>query len=402
MKIDIKILATAIFLVVLMISCDEAMESREPSGNDQSVPSAVSNVQVTNLPGKALFTYSVPEDKNLLFIKAEYQLPSGKSREVTASFYKDSLLVEGFIDTLEHEVKIYSVSRNNVESAPFVVTVKPLEAPVWKVFKSLEVQNTFGGFNVSANNPDEEEVSIYIMKRNAFNQFDVDNRMSVFTSEDDILAKIRGLDTLAYDFRIFVKDKWGNSTDTVAQVVEPIFETQLDPVGFRAFVLPGDAPQVPNGARLEYAWDNRLGWPWTSFTHQVNGGPEPHIITFDMGVEAKLSRLWIRAYPELNPQQFYFLTSLRKFEVWGSVSPNLSGALDESWTLLGSYEVEKPSGTSYGQDSALDREVASAGWDFEVDLDAPKIRYIRIRCLENWAGGTAQSINELRIYGDPR
>jgi hypothetical protein len=50
----------------------------------------------------------------------------------------------------------------------------------------------------------------------------------------------------------------------------------------------------------------------------------------------------------------------------------------------------------------LDRQVASAGFNFEIPLDAPKVRYLRIRCLENWAGGTAQSINELTVYGDPR
>jgi hypothetical protein len=56
----------------------------------------------------------------------------------------------------------------------------------------------------------------------------------------------------------------------------------------------------------------------------------------------------------------------------------------------------------YGTDSAEDQATGAAGFDFEIDLSAPKARYLRIRCLENFAGGTAQSINELKVYGDPR
>jgi hypothetical protein len=126
------------------------------------------------------------------------------------------------------------------------------------------------------------------------------------------------------------------------------------------------------------------------------------MITFDMGITAKLSRIWIRPFPELNPQQFYFLTTMKRFEVYGSTSPSASGALDNSWTLLNSYEVIKPSGTAYGKDTDLDRQIASAGFDWEIRLDAPKVRYLRIRCLENFAGGTAQNINEITVYGDPR
>ena len=184
------------------------------------------------------------------------------------------------------------------------------------------------------------------------------------------------------------------------QIIKPLYETQLDPAKFAGFVLPGDAPQVTNGARLEYAWDERLGWPYTSFTNQVPGGPGPHMITYNMGATAKLSRVWIRPYPE--GTRWYYLTTMKRFEIWGSTSPSLNGALDNSWKLLGTYTLKKPSGLPYGTDSAEDQATAAAGFDWEVDLNSPKVRYIRIRCLENFAGGTAQSINELKIYGDPR
>jgi hypothetical protein len=272
-----------LFGIMAVVSCEEDLQFREPIGGDTSIPSMVSNVNVENLPGKAKLSYTLPNDQNLLYVKAVYTIATGKTLEAQTSYFNNSLIVEGFADTNEHEVKIYSVSRNNIKSEPVLVKVKPLESPIWKVFKSISVTNAFGGYNLSAANPDTANVSIIVMKKNAFNEFEVDNQKSVFTSVKDITSKVRGLDTTRYEFQVFVKDRWGNSTDTTTKAIKPLFETELPKSGFRAFTLPGDAPQVTNGARLEYAWDGLLGWPYVSFTHQVNGGPNPHIITFDTG-----------------------------------------------------------------------------------------------------------------------
>lgn len=379
------------------LSCKEDADFREPSVDDGSVPEVVSNVNVENLAGKAKITYKLPNDKKLLYVKAIYKLANGSDFEAKSSYYKDTLLVEGFADTEEHEVRLYSVSRSEVASEPLVVKVKPLEAPFKKVFKTIAVIDAFGGYNLKADNATRDNISIMVMRKNAFNQFEVDNFKSIFTRTDEILSKIRGLDTVKQDLAIFVKDKWGNSSDTLYHAIKPIYEAKLDKSKFRALVLPGDAPQVTNGASLPYAWDGRLGWPYTSFTHQINGGDGPHMVTFDTGVLSKLSRIWIRPFPE--GTRFYYLSTMKRFEIYGSDNPNLTGALDASWRLLGSYEVKKPSGLPYGNDNAEDQATGAAGFSWEIDLAAPKVRYIRIRCLENWGGGTAQSINELDVYG---
>lgn len=383
-----------------IVSCNKDLEKHEPVSNDPTVPAQVTNISVTNSEGKATITYSVPKDPHLLYVKAVYNMTNGKEAEAKASYYANSLTLQGFADTLEHNVKVFSVSRSNVASAPLTVKVKPLEAPIWKVFRSIQVSNAFGGYNLTAVNSTRADLSILVTRKNVFNEYEADNSKSVYTNTDSVLSKVRGLDTSDHRFGFVVKDRWGNKTDTMYHNIKPLFEAQIDPAKFRAFVLPGDAPQVTNGASLEYAWDGRLGWPYTSFTNQVPGGPNPHMITFDMNATAKLSRIWIRPYPEGN--RYYYLTTMKRFEIWGSTNPSLSGALDASWTLLGSYTVKKPSGLPYGNDSAEDQATAAAGFDWEVDLNAPKVRYIRIRCLENFAGGTAQSINELKVYGDPR
>ena len=400
MKIFGNKLYIALFLAIFAgTACDKELEFRSPLGTDGSVPGQVSETKVISLPGKVKITYKVPTDPNLAYVKAEFQLKSGEMFETKTSVYNDTLTVEGFADTLEHEVKLYSVSKSEVASAPITINVKALEPPFLEVFKSLKIVNAFGGYNLLAQNTAKESIAILVMKRNDFKQFEVDNFRSVRTRVEEVISKIRGLDTVNQEMAVFVKDKWGNCSDTIYTTIKPIFEQQFSPQNFRGYVLPGDAPQVYNGARLEYAWDGRLGWPWTSFTHQIDGGPNPHMITFDMGIKGKISRIYIRPFPE--GTRYYYLTTMKRFEIYGSVSPSVNGSLDNSWTLLGTFENKKPSGLPYGNDSADDQAIAAAGFNYEIDVTKPEVRYIRVRYLENFAGGTAQSINEIKIFGSP-
>ena len=396
--------ALACGLTIINIACNKSLETHGPIDDDTTVPGQVTNIKVENGNGKATITYDLPKSSNLLYVRATYKLSTGQQNESTASYYSNSIEVVGFADTNEHDITLTSVSRAGVESAPLTVKVKPLIAPIWQVFNDLNIVNAFGGFNLSSLNPSKEKLSILVLKKNALNEYEVDNDMSVFTDVDSILSKIRGLDTLDYTFGFYVGDRWGNMTDTLFQTVKPIYETELSTANFRDATLNGDAPQWNNGeTRVEYMWDGRIGWPWTAFTPQ-SWGSQPHMVTFNTGVMAKISRIWILPYWEWvgGQKAYYYLTTMKNFEIWGSDNPNPNGDLDNTWKLLGTYELKKPSGLPYGTENATDLATAEAGFSWEVDLSAPKVKYLRIRCQENFAGGTAMSINEIKVFGDPR
>lgn len=383
-----------------VVGCGKDFNSHVPTGSGTAVPQKVSDITIKNGPGNAVISYKVPNDSQLLYVKAVYTLSKGNQAEVKASYFSNSLVVDGFADTLEHEVKIYSVSRSEVMSEAAVVKVKPELSPIWKLYNSIKVVAAFGGYNMTASNKTSADISINVLTPNAFREYEISINKSVYTNADTVISKIRGLDTVNYTYGFVVTDKWGNATDTLFKTFKPLYETEFSKSKFAALVLPGDAPQVTNGAAWNYAWDNKLGWPYTSFTAQSTGGTGPHMVTLDLGTTGKISRVWIRPFPE--GTRYYYLSTMRRFEIYGATAPSLNGALDNSWTLLGSYEVIKPSGLAYGTDNTADQTTAAAGFNWEVNLSAPKVRYLRIRCLENWAGGTAQSINELAVYGDPR
>ena len=54
-------------------------------------------------------------------------------RTVNASFYTDSLVVEGFPTKGEYDIELYSVSYGEVVSTPLVVKVSPDTPPYQKV-----------------------------------------------------------------------------------------------------------------------------------------------------------------------------------------------------------------------------------------------------------------------------
>ena len=139
----------------------------EPMGHDSTPPGQVSNVGVESLPGKVKLTYTLPGDPNLLYVKAVYRLNSGAMREIKASYYTNTMTLDGFGDTNVHDVQVYAVNRSEVASDPVTVQVQPQENPIWDVRRSMVVSNDFSGVHVKAENPARETVAIEIMRKDS-------------------------------------------------------------------------------------------------------------------------------------------------------------------------------------------------------------------------------------------
>ncbi len=388
----------AIALTTGLWACEEE-ETRLPYNQSMGTPGQVFEPIVENLPGKARITYSLPNDDDLLYIKAVYERSNGNQAEVKSSYFNNSLMVEGFADTLEHEVQLYAVNRGGEESEPVTVTIKPMEAPVWDVYKSLEALATFGGIQINALNPNREDVAILIMEKNEMGVWEADPN-SIYTSTDTIDYALRGMDTVEHEFALTVRDRWLNYTDTLFTNINPLYETGLPKSNYRGMSLPGDSPHHPSTS-MAGMWDGEImNWPAIYMTQATHSGP--HVITFDAGVEAKMSRIVIWDYPEyFNGRTYYYLGNLKEFEVWGSNDPPSDGSWD-NWHLLGTYNATKPSGLPFGQQSDEDYRIAVEGHNWVFDIAAPKVRYLRIRSTRNWGGSTYMAIGEIQIYGDPR
>lgn len=398
MKPYFNILMPVISLVLLVYSCGKVDSLNTPLSPNQGAPGIVTNVKVTNDSAKAIIRYTLPNSADIAYVKAVYQLTSGVTREVKASVYTNTLTVDGFGDTLVHEVKLYAVNKAEATSDPVTVIVKPLENPIWGVFRKLKVVPDFAGIRVISRNPSRFNIAIEILKDSLGQWFPY---TGIYTKTDSISSPVRGMDTIPVKLAFFVRDRFLNRTDTLFTTLTPYFETALPKNGYREFTLPGDAPSAWANNRVANLWDgNTEHWPGVNITKDEG---KPAVITFDIGKTAQLSRIVIWDYAEYvnSGRVFFYAGNPRLFEIWASPNPPLDGSWN-NWTLMATCEEVKPSGLAYGQNSAEDRTQGFAGFNWDLRADVSKMRYIRIKCNQNWAGSYFIALSEVQVYGDPR
>lgn len=186
----------------------------------------------------------------------------------------------------------------------------------------------------------------------------------------------------------------------------PIFvERELDRSMFKAVTLPGDASSNGGSGGIASMWDGaaRNDYGRVLFTDIGAGESSPQMVTFDLGLNVDLTKLII--YPFQEWYGYYVFSTLRDYEIYGSLSPNSNGALDASWTLLNSGTITKVSGGAKEVENSADIAAAQAGFTMPADpAVTTKVRYIRIRCLRNyegfWSGNSKAffSVSEVRAF----
>src|SRR5690554_2219694 len=87
-------------IVILFVGCDEAYKGVSMVDTDDIAPSPVSDVIIENISGGAILSYTLPNNDNLLYVLAEYSRQDGVVSEKKASYYHNSLTLEGFPDTI--------------------------------------------------------------------------------------------------------------------------------------------------------------------------------------------------------------------------------------------------------------------------------------------------------------
>jgi hypothetical protein len=378
--------------VLLCFACQEEFNKPLSAGKQ---PDAVTDYQIESLPGGARITFKVPNTEDLLYVKAEYELLSGIKRETKSSLYKNHLIVEGFGEEGEYDVTLYAVAKGEVESLPTPVKITTLTPPYISAYNSLTMAEGFGGINVAFKNEDEGNLVFQVMVVDSTNMWKP--VYTHYTKFVDGYFSVRGYDTIPTTFGVYVRDRWGNLSDTTIGVFKPLYEALIDKSRFVALKLPGDVWQAHSGAPslvIERVWNNDISTSNDCFHTTPNSGMPQHF-SFDMGQTVKLSRFKLFQ----RPSTVWTAGNPRIFELWGSNNPDLGGSWD-NWTKIESYTSVKPSGLPLGTNSAEDIELARVtGEDFDVPLITPPYRYYRWNTVETWANVTYISIAELTFWG---
>lgn len=389
------LLLTVTFLLS-MIQCSEE-HYVGPVNNDEA-PAQISGVEVTPLNGAARISYQLPDDPNLRYVKAIYEIRPGVEKESISSLYTNSILVDGFSDEKEYTVKLYTVSYGEKVSAnPVTVKVTPLISPLNVAYNSFTFTETFGGITVRFENNSAASLAVILFADSLGGLREVE---TYYTKSIKGQYSMRGFSDETRLFGAVIRDRWGNTSDTITQLLTPLFEQFIPKDLFQQVSLPTDTYEahITNGYMYQI-WDDRIapngGIP---VFHTKPGSGMPQWFTFDMGRTVQLSRykFWHRGGGATN--YAYALGGPRRWEIWGSAdAPDPTGSWD-GWTKLMDCESYKPSGP--GPATAEDLNYATnLGEDFDFPEGTPPVRYIRMKTLETWGLVDYIYIQELSFWG---
>ncbi len=383
-----KISLTAFTILLAAGACTS--DKLGPVEKDDIAPGVVHSLSVENLPGAAKITFELPVDKDLQYVKARYTTPGGVVRESKVSRYNRSITMEGFGDTSRYTVTLYTVDKSENVSQPVDITVKPLVPPIWTVRKTIVLAPDFGGVNVGFTNEGEKDLAIVVLSDDTLGQFSPLTTQYTKLKQGDFST--RNMPNKPTRFGVYLRDRWGNLSDTLITTLTPLFEEQLDRTKMHGEILPTDAP-IGHLGSIAGLFD---GNTQAGFYHSSDDARMPQWFTYDMGVTAKLSRLvWF-----MRPGFYYSLHNPKEVEIWGSNNPNPNGSFDDSWVLLTTNTQIKPSGLPEGQLSQADQDAAVAGHTVTFPLNTPKVRYIRFKTNKNWSNGTYVNFHEIKMWGD--
>lgn len=380
-------------LFCALFSCTE--KELLPVSNSLGKPDVVTDVVVQPLPGGAKLTYKIPNTEDLLAVKCIYHVTSGQEHEVSASFYENQILIQGFNDTLEHKATLYAVNRGQELSDPVSVIFKPLESPLSRAVKSVEIEADFGGARFSWDNEFKVPLNVEFLGPDSTGEM---STLNIMTSDiDNNVYNIRGYKSEPQKFSMIISDNYGNYSDTLSSVITPLFEEELDKKNMCIMRLKQDAAFAFWGTLDAYMIDDNL----STFGHTANN-VVPATFTVDLGCTAKLSRFTLHQRAMLDDGvtcTYYTQGNAKTIEVYTCDHlPSDDGDWSE-WTKIMDCEVEKPSGSPGLTVTDLDIEAARKGHDFSFDIDQPPMRYLRMKITTTWSGASYTAVAELDFYG---
>ncbi len=402
----------AVFLCLSFANCgDEDVNS--PRGTDE-VPAQIdiNTIRIKDLSGTSYIYYERPNDRNLKYVQAVYTLADGTERKFNASYFTDSIVVDGFPKEGEYDVKLYSVSYAEKRSEPVVVKVHPEQPPYEKVLTDCKVEDTFSGFRFISKDEVGTDLSIIFLKQ--LDNKDWEEISAYYTRKSNSLLHIvRGMESQETKIGIYATDKWGHKSDTTYVTVTPWYEIEIpkkNPL-WKNMALPGDAEMHSWGSSshiaVEKLWDGITvevagNDAWNTCYHTIPGTGLPKWSSIDLGAKYVFSRVVFHWRGGTTSSAFSNYTP-KVLEIYGSNNPTMSGEWDDSWTKLETFNIVREDGSQTPQsDMALtanEKLQAAEGYNLDFPVGIEAYRYVRLKIISTYGGLDYTAIGEMTLYG---
>jgi len=384
-------------ILLLLISIVVSCESEDKK--DTTPPGELTITSTEATYGGAIISYTLPNDDDILYVRADYTNGKGEAVFRTVSKHVNQIEVSGFVVEEDVTVSLTVVDENQNKSKAVEHEIRPLQSFIYLVQESIEIVPDLGGVQVSWENIEEKTVFIYL------HIADGDEEETRILSSSNATENIfvRGLEAKELGFSTKVEDFDGNITSLIEEgYYTPLFEEKINKDTWALVSNLSIDGNAYEGATVNF-WDDVVDTFETNSDNSYfiinrndNGGVLrwPLDIVIDLNKKVKINRfkIWQRAFWYNGPgdQPYYYQSeNLRSFDLFVSMDKS-------EWALLGSFQIEEPTNGDISQ-ALLDEAVA--GHNFNLDEISPEFRYLKFSITSNFGSDSFCHGSEISLFG---
>lgn len=389
------------FLSLFLITFLFLLGCNENENQDSTPPGSLTIESVTPTNGGGILTYSLPNDSDILFVRAEYTNSLGNDVYRVSSSHNNSIEIDGLNQNTPISVRLFVIDENENISEPTDVEFTPLPSFIYLVQESISISPTLGGVNIEWENIAEKTVYVHLHIVNAGEE-----EIRILSSDKEFEnISVRGLESVEMTFLTKVEDFDGNITDLEEKAtISPLFEEMIDKSTWTLMSqlsVDGNAWE----GETDNFWDDIVDTAETNSDNSyfiiwrdANGGvlnwPLDIVINLNKNVKIHRLKVWQRAFWYNGPTgipYYYQEENIRSFDLYASEN-------SQDWTLLGQYDIGDPS----DQDGNIPQDfidAAANGHDFDLEGVSDKFRYLKFSITSNYGSDTYVHGSEITLWG---
>ena len=390
-----KILSIFLISFVTLLGC------KDDDGQDSTPPGSLLVENITPTNGGGIISYSLPDDSDILFVRAEYTNSLGIDVYRVSSSHNNFIEIDGLNQNTPVQVKLFVIDENENMSQPVDIEFTPLPSFIYLVQESITITPDLGGVKLEWENVDEKTVYVHLHIVNAGEE-----EIRILSSNNASESVfVRGLESVEMTFLTKVEDFDGNITELEEKaILTPLFEEMIDKSTWTLISqlsVNGDAWEGQTTA----FWDDVVDTAETNSDNSYfiiwrdqNGGtlnwPLDIVIDLNKNVRVHRLKVWQRAFWYGGPTgipYYYQEENMRSFDLYAS-----NNSVD--WTLLGQFDIGDPSDEN-GNIPQDFIDAAANGHDFDLDGVSEPFRYLKFSLTSNYGSDTYVHGSEITLWG---
>ena len=382
-------------LIFLVAGCSKSDDG------DTTPPGALTVQNVTPTNGGGIIEYTLPDDNDILYVRAEYTNSNGVDVSRASSSYNNTIEISGLNQTTALTITLYVVDEDYNQSTPIYVELIPLESFIYLVQESIEIASDLGGFRINWDNIESKTVYVFVHINDG-----VEEEIRILSSSNaqESIA-VRGLPAVEISISTRVQDFDENTTGLEEKgILTPLFEEVIDKSTWTLLASQSVDGNAWEGASSNF-WDdvidttgNNSDNSYFMIWRDLNGGSLnwPLDLVIDLNKNVKITRftVWQRAYWYNGPSDvpYYFQEeNMKSFNIYASNDA-------QTWEELGQFDIGDPR-DSEGNIPTTALESAANGHEFELDNVSEQFRYLKFSVTSNFGSETYVNGSEITLYG---